>query len=165
MLSLRLADDHPRLAYDFFNDMVIRLQLVEDVFQKQMLAYIIPWIRKMDFNELVFSKLRHIFQVSIIVYELGPFLFVVQFNFNPNMFLWIQNFLLITLKYGDIHPTQIPMLWATLAEKVSTLFILYIISFLIDTPFFLIYVLSPLSALHLARECSCYGQTTSGNRS
>ena len=59
-----MADDHPLICYDLFNDIVVRLGSVQEIAQKQMLNYALPWVHKMDFSDLMETKLCQVLEVN-----------------------------------------------------------------------------------------------------
>jgi hypothetical protein len=63
-LSAMLANDRPSIAYDLFNDAVVRLNAIQDTAQKQVLTYLLPWIEKMDLNEIPEVKMKHLLEVT-----------------------------------------------------------------------------------------------------
>ena len=62
-LSCMLANDRPSIAYDLFHDIVIRLNMIGDAAQKQVLTFLIPWIEKMDLNEIPETKMKVLLEV------------------------------------------------------------------------------------------------------
>lgn len=51
MLSRKLAEYYPRLCYEVFQDVIFRLEMVDELNRGQALSYLVPWIRKMDLND------------------------------------------------------------------------------------------------------------------
>lgn len=67
-LASKLAELLPNLAYDIFNDIVLRLDLVGASSHRQMLTFIIPWVQKMEFSEMEHEKLKKNLEVKQFLY-------------------------------------------------------------------------------------------------
>eukprot|EP01133_Synstelium_polycarpum_P002509 gene2509-2863_t len=104
-LSERLASEHPELAYDFFMDVVYRLEGVsERDAHAQMLHYVLPWIEQM-----------HLIQLASLN--------------SPLLAGVLQGLILITIKHPH-HTHLVEKIWRTLGKRADNIGV--IIDFLLD---------------------------------
>jgi len=82
VLSEKLANAYENLACDVFNEMVNRLDkaVSDEALQRRILGFIIPWIKKMQFERIAFPQLETLLVVhSFLLLQLySIFFFLVS---------------------------------------------------------------------------------------
>eukprot|EP01114_Cavostelium_apophysatum_P016622 TRINITY_DN4773_c0_g1_i3.p1 TRINITY_DN4773_c0_g1~~TRINITY_DN4773_c0_g1_i3.p1 ORF type:complete len:1182 (-),score=328.56 TRINITY_DN4773_c0_g1_i3:44-3589(-) len=87
VLASKLAVHFAKLSYSILHDAVIRIDVINDGSQKQMLSCLISWIDKMDFRDSI------------------------------NMYTVFEDLMIITYKYADEYPTHVQAIWTTVSSK------------------------------------------------
>lgn len=95
-LSTRLAKEHMGLVCMLIEEMVLRLDAVDERGKRQMLTCLIPWIENLDLKILPGELLQ----------------------------ATIEHLLLMTLKYSTDHAAQIEQIWFTVAKSESNVTLL-----------------------------------------
>jgi len=91
-LSHHLAALFPQYSFELLEELVTRLEAVEDSAKRQMLLTILPWIRRITLAQLPIE----------VKNKVG------------------EHLLVITLRYGDMFPSQLQEIWQSLAVSEAS---------------------------------------------
>ena len=93
LLSDRIAEANTLLCFKFVNEVCNRLDQVPDEFKRdEMMGYLVPWLSRLD-------NLSRYYKTA----------------YNGELEAFIEDMLIITLKYVDKHPGSVQKLWTTIA--------------------------------------------------
>ncbi|KAI7872712.1 cell morphogenesis C-terminal-domain-containing protein [Spinellus fusiger] len=132
LLSARLALDHPEQTYSMLSEISQRLEHITPNSQREVLAYMVPWLRKVDLS-------------------VGP----QDTELSASAYMILSNLYYITIKFGDVYVKEIAALWSQLVDHGRN--VRAIIMYLLDmglekrNPWFLI---------HAKRVFVCLGRTS-----
>ncbi|KAL0076042.1 cell morphogenesis N-terminal-domain-containing protein [Phycomyces blakesleeanus] len=136
LLSARLALDHPEQTYSMLSEISQRFEHISPNSQREVLAYMIPWLRKIDLS-------------------VGP----QDSELSASAYMVLSNLYYITIKFGDVYVKEVAALWSQLVDHGRN--VRAIIMYLLDmglekrNPWFLI---------HAKRVFVCLGRTPAFNR-
>ncbi|KAL1921668.1 uncharacterized protein VTP21DRAFT_10310 [Calcarisporiella thermophila] len=106
VLSARLARDHPELTHLILSEIVMRFETVNGNFHRQILGYILPWLR----NTVLWPS-----GTETAVSNVNS-----DNNLSPTSRALLNNLLYLTIKFGDMYVKEVESVWKHLVEAEHT---------------------------------------------